>query len=335
MTNTINFVGTANPDFSNVEIDQQTIAPQEFRRALQEYRPFFAQGANFINPNVAPYGGFINPQNLIFYSPSIGPFDRGAKIEGTYGKQSFGVMSFRGFDQVSGNEFDDVAYGFKHALPDRTFLLWADGVLAHHSISGNDSTNEAGIAGRNLKTGFVWALDQAFEKGSWVPAPGFARSFNGFVDVHKPFYETLLQYADISPNYNPIDGFTTVSDIRGFNFYFSPQGSTPGIKNWNLFTFADRLFDRSGAVHQADAQFFLNATFKNGFSLNGLGAQVGLLRKLRRGRSQPHRPDDACSDLSRRLFRSELALYQLHGLSELFLRRNRALQSCADRHRLS
>ena len=32
ITPTINFVGTLNPDFSNVEIDQQTIAPQEFAR---------------------------------------------------------------------------------------------------------------------------------------------------------------------------------------------------------------------------------------------------------------------------------------------------------------
>ena len=289
LTNTINFVGTGNPDFSNVEIDQQTIAPQEFRRALTEYRPFFAQGANFINPNVAPYGGFIGPQNIIFYSPSIGPFDRGAKIEGTWGKQSFGIMNFRGYDQVSGNEFDDIAYGFKHALPDRTFLLWADGVLAHHSVSGNDSTNELGVAGRNLKTGFVWALNDDFEKGSWVPSPGFARSFNGFVDVHRPFYETLFGYNDISPNFNPIDGFTAISDLRGFNWYFSPLGSTPGIKNWNVFTFADRLFDRSGAVHQADTQFFLNGTFKNGFSINGLGAQVGLLRSY--ATDDPNRTD--------------------------------------------
>jgi hypothetical protein len=45
ITPTIRFVGTANPDFSNVEIDQQTIVPQEFARQLVEYRPFFAQGA--------------------------------------------------------------------------------------------------------------------------------------------------------------------------------------------------------------------------------------------------------------------------------------------------
>ncbi|HKW11888.1 MAG TPA: hypothetical protein VJO33_16000, partial [Gemmatimonadaceae bacterium] len=51
LTDTVHFVATVNPDFSNVEVDQQTIAPQEFKRPLQEYRPFFAQGAAFLTPS--------------------------------------------------------------------------------------------------------------------------------------------------------------------------------------------------------------------------------------------------------------------------------------------
>ncbi|MBV8689646.1 MAG: hypothetical protein JOZ59_06020, partial [Candidatus Eremiobacteraeota bacterium] len=150
-------------------------------------------------------------------------------------------------------------------------------------------TNEAGIAQRNLKTGIVWSLDQAFEKGSWVPAPGFARSFNGFIDAQKPFYQALIGYNDISPNYNPIDGFTTISDIRGFNFLYNPNGSTPAIKNWNIFAWTDRFFDRSGAIHEADTQLFFNATFKNGLSLNGVGGQIGLLRSY--AADDPNRTD--------------------------------------------
>ncbi len=278
VTNTINFVGTVNPDFSNVEIDQQTIAPQEFRRGLQEYRPFFAQGANFINSNASPIGGFVTPPDLIFYSPGVGPFDRGAKVEGAFGKQSFGILNFRGYDQVTGNQFDDVAYGFKHAEPTRTFLYWADGVLAHHSLFGTDSTNEIGVAGRNLKTGFVWSVDTAAETGTWVPAPGYAHSNNMFVDVHKPNYETYLGYIDISPNYNPIDGVTTASDVRGFDFFVNPSGSTPGLKNWNIFAYGDRYLDRSGHVHQADSLVSLSAALKNGISINGVGPSVGVLR---------------------------------------------------------
>jgi hypothetical protein len=272
ITPTINFVGTLNPDFSNVEIDQQTIAPQEFRRYLQEYRPFFAQGASFINANAAAIG-----PDTVFYSPSVGPFDRGEKVEGTFGKQSFGLLNFRGFDQTTGNTFDDTAYGYKHALGDRTFLYWADGVLAHHSIFGSDATNEFGAAGRDLKSGFVWGFDQAFENGSWVPE-GHASNSSGFVDVHKPDYEVNIGYQAISPNYNPIDGFTTNSDISGPTIFTWGGGSTPFIKNYQVFVNADRYLDRSGAVHQADLGIAINATFKNGFSLDGLGPVTSELR---------------------------------------------------------
>ena len=272
IASTINFVGTLNPDFSNVEVDQQTIAPQEFRRSLQEYRPFFSQGASFINANAAQIG-----PNLVFYSPSIGPFDRGEKVEGTFGLQSFGLLNFRGFDSTTGNTFDDTAYGYKHALQNRTFLYWADGVVAHHSIFGDDATHEFGIAGRNLKTGFVWALDQSMEHGSWDPL-GSSHNTNGFIDVHQHNYEWSASYQDISPYYNPIDGYTAVSDVRGPAFFGWAAGATPFIKNYTLFLNADRYTDRSGAAHQADFAPSLTATFANGFSINGLGPAIGELR---------------------------------------------------------
>ncbi len=271
LTSTINFVGTVNPDFSNVEIDQQTIAPQEFRRFLQEYRPFFSQGAAFLNPNQAPAGG-----NELFYSPSVGPFDRGEKVEGTFGRQAFGVLNFRGYDQTTGNTFDDTAFGYTHTLQDRTFLWWADGVMAHHSVFGDDTSLEAGIKGRNLKNGFVYGVNDASEHGSWVPG-GVAHSLNGFIDVHKPNYEWNLDYSDISPNYNPLDGITANSDIHGFNFFGDAGGSTKAVKNFIVFVNADRFLDRSGAVHQSDASISLNATFKNAFSI-GLGPSIDELR---------------------------------------------------------
>lgn len=275
---TINFVGTLNPDFSNVEIDQQTIAPQEFRRTLTEYRPFFSQGASFINANAAAIG-----PDLVFYSPSVGPFDRGEKVEGTFGLQSFGLLNFRGFDQTTSNTLNDVAYGYKHALTNRTFLYWADGVMAHHSIFGDDSTYEYGAAGRNLKTGFVWAFDRADEHGSWNAfesggAVGQAHNTSGFIDVHQHNYEWNIDYQDITPFYNPLDGYTAASDERGLQLYTWTAGATPFIKNYQLSFFGDRFLDRSGAVHQADFNPTLNATFKNGFSLNGVGPEIGELR---------------------------------------------------------
>jgi hypothetical protein len=82
----------------------------------------------------------------------------------------------------------------------------------------------------------------------------------------------------VSPNYNPIDGFTPNSDIRGPQAYLNYIGSMPGVKSYGFFAAFDRLLDQSGAVHQADSQVFLNATFNNGFSIDGAGAAIGQLR---------------------------------------------------------
>jgi hypothetical protein len=281
ITSTINFVGTLNPDFSNVEQDQIVVTPQEFRRQLTEYRPFFAEGAVFINAASGmrtSVGADSTAPNLIFYSPSIGTFDRGAKIEGSFGDQSIGVMSFRGYDDTTGQTFDDQAYGYEHALQDNSFIYWSDGVLAHHSISGDDSTIEGGVEDRNLKTGLISFADYAFETGSWVPN-GHADTFDAFEDVHKPSYEVNFGYLDITPNYNPIDGYTANSDIRGPQTLLDfSGGGSHFVKNWILFIEADRFEDESGAVHQTDSSATVNATFKDGFSLDGLGPSVGLLR---------------------------------------------------------
>ena len=281
LTSTIDFVGTLNPDFSNVETDQETIAPQEFRRELTEYRPFFSQGAVFINAASGmrtTTGAYSSPTNQIFYSPSVGSFDRGAKVEGSFGDQSFGIMSFRGFDPTTGNTFDDQAYGYEHALQNNSFIYWSDGVLAHHSLAGDDATMEGGVEARDLKSGLITFADYAVENGSWVPG-GHADMFDAFADVHKPNYEVNVGYLGIAPNYNPIDGYTANSDIRG------PQGlldftggSSRGIKGWTVFFEGDRFEDQSGAVHQADSGAFANVTFDDGLSLDGAGPQVGELR---------------------------------------------------------
>jgi hypothetical protein len=280
LTPTIRFVGTLNPDFSNVEIDQQTIVPQEFQRQLIEYRPFFAQGAAFINAASgprSPAGTYVNPSNLVFYSPSVGPFDSGAKVEGTFGDQSFGALTFHGYDESTNNTFDDKAYGYEHALQGGSFIYWSDGVLANHSIAGTDDTIEDGVEARDLKDGMIYFLDYSFENGTWVPQ-GHADFTELFVDRHKDNLELNAGYLDISPNYDPIDGFTANSDIRGPQFYANLLGQSPAIKNYSLFFAADRFLDQSGAVHQADTQFFVNATFKDLLSLDGVGEAIGQLR---------------------------------------------------------
>jgi len=268
---TIAYVGALAPDFSNVEIDQQTIAPQEFRRNLTEYRPFFAQGANFFTP--VSLVGINQAANLIWYSPGIGPFEQGHKIEGSYGLQQIGLLD------VNGAGFNDSVLAYKHVLPDRTFAYSFDAVNAHHAdgnstafpFADNDVTYEATVAGRNLHNGLVYAVDYGAERGS-IPGttPRLAYKSEDFVDVHKGNYEVFLGYRGVGPMWNPIDGFTNLADLSGPVTYVDLNGNPKGgiFKRVELFATADRFVDRSGAAHQADFSASLDFQFRNQLHLN-------------------------------------------------------------------
>lgn len=263
-TNTLAVVGTLNPDFSNVEVDQQIIAPQEFQRVFNEYRPFFAQGAAFLNPSEV-FGSAITPQNVLFYSPGIGAFDRGGKIEGTFGHQALGILN------AKGNGFNDTAFGYKHATDNKAFSWWAEGVQANHT-PGHDSASELGFKGRNLGNGLVDGFAYGSERGSFTPDPSQGHSLIGFIDVHQTHYEWNVTYQDIGPYYNPLDGLTFVNDARGTSVFMDLPGSGSGgsiIKRFDLFVAADRYIDRSGAVREADVLVAPDVTFKNLIHISG------------------------------------------------------------------
>ena len=191
--------------------------------------------------------------------------------------QSFGALSFRGYNQVTGDVFDDQAFGYKHIIPDESFQYWADGVLAHHSISGTDGTYEFGVKARNVHSKLTASYNTDVESGTYQPT-GFARNTNTFIGIHQGYYLLILGYIDKSPNYGPLDGFTSQSDDRGFQYVAMFNGSTKWMKNWQISLNADRYLDQSGAVHEADVGTYFNATFKNGFSLNGGGPTTSELR---------------------------------------------------------
>jgi hypothetical protein len=277
LTNTINFVGTVDPDFSNVEIDQVTIAPSEFERPLVEYRPFFTQGASFLNPNLMSSSGVFAPNNTIFYSPDVGPFNSGQKVEGTFGDQAFGLVHFEGFNQVTNSEFNDTAYGYLHALPDQSLRIWSDGVLAHDSVAGNDTTAEIGASAVDVSTGINGGFDQSWEGGSFVPDLHRAQDFDSNLGVKKGNYTFIADYQDISPNYGPMLGYTSISDIRGFALAFADGGALPWTKSFKVVMGADRFFDESGAIHQSDFGITSTVALKDQLTLT-VDPQIGLLR---------------------------------------------------------
>ena len=274
---TTSFVGAFSPDFSNVEIDQQTIAPQQFQRSLSEYRPFFAQGAPFINAALEVFQPNLPPE-VLFYSPKIASFDRGFKIVGSRGTASYGALEVRGTDPLTGEAFDDLAFGVHQRRPNNTFAWWVDGALAARD-AGVDRTWEAGAFGRSLASGLVYSISHAQETGAFVARPGLAQKNGAFIDLQKPGMEAELGMLDTGPEFNPVAGFTNIADARGPFFSLSLDRSPKSgpIKNVNAYFNVDRWLDRQGNVHASDADAYLTVRARSPLAFY-LNDQLGSLR---------------------------------------------------------
>ncbi len=260
ITTTAAFVGTLNPDFSNVEQDQTTIAPQEFQRQYNEYRPFFAQGANYI-ANLP--GVNINSYDTMFYSPKIGVFDRGLKLEGTQGLSQFGALN------AIGDGFDDSALGYAWSKPDQSLTFAAGGVDANHTGLRDDVFGYA-AAITNPRNGLFTLVRMQSDRGTAVMDPSQANDGELGAGIQSAHVLAVFDYKDIGPEYNPIDGYLQLNDLRGPQGFYQYTGSGSGrsvIKSYQLGAGADRFVDRSGAAHQSDVFSNANLTFKNLISI--------------------------------------------------------------------
>lgn len=256
ISSSLAIVGTVAPDFSNIEQDQFSIAPQVFKRAFTEYRPFFAQGAQFIN--TMPYIS-TGVADSLFYTPSFGDFDRGIKLEGTAGPSAIGLL------HVQGAGFKDTAMGYAIRRPDNKMSLRAEAVLANHS-GLRDDTLGVGMFANNPHNGAFELFSLEHESNA---STGSAHSFFVGEGIQSAKGYASLDYRDISSNFNPTDGYTALNGIRGPRFIYTYNGVSKKstlLKYWSGTMIADRYVDPSGAVREADARYLISAALRNNFA---------------------------------------------------------------------
>ena len=217
-TQTAAIFGTVHPDYSNVELDQQSISPTVYQRIFNEVRPFFTQAAQYyddFNCNVC--NGF----RTTLYSPAIPTPLAGYAIEGKQG--NFGLA---GFDAI-GSARTDAATAVNYTSDDthwnaafqhvNTFL---PGLV--------DETNQEGVSwfnGRNLSA----YANYANETGSLVGD----RSQDGWLDAGGGWgNQSFALYGSarkVGEDFNPVDGFDSHPGVAGYGAYsarvwsFAPQ----------------------------------------------------------------------------------------------------------------
>jgi len=260
VTSTASLYGTIHPDFSNVEIDQQTISPTAYQRIYTEVRPFFTQGANFyenFSCDVCPYMAQL-------YTPAIPTPRDGYAFEGKEG-----LIQLAGFDAV-GDDRNDSAAALAYSTPDNHWTLSAQTVAAN--IPGiTDHVDTTGVH-YNDATHIDAFFNYGSDSGTNVLDGSQAQRYDGGGYYFTPTFGVGASMRKVGEYYDPVDGYVQHPDIAGYAtfsnkvFLFSGNSKLQSIQ---FGGFLDRYHADTGALNQTDNALWLDFLTKSLIDLQG------------------------------------------------------------------
>ncbi|HEY9181079.1 MAG TPA: sugar-binding protein, partial [Candidatus Baltobacteraceae bacterium] len=250
ITATTSFVSTLHPDYSNVELDQQTIQPTAYQRFYQEVRPFFTQLANFYNN-----GTCVGCMGQELYTPSIPTPRAGFAVEGKQGPASFAAFDAIGID---GRRDDAETVSAHTADTKSSFMVQRVGV----NMPGlNDDVTYANVSHDSLKGLFEYA-GYGTETGSLVVDRAQALREELGIGVYAPNGGIFAALRRIGGQYNPVDGFMQHSDVAGYDvngnytWYYKSAALFPRVI---VAANVDRYHGTDTGLNQADQTFAAGA----------------------------------------------------------------------------
>ncbi len=207
ITSTSSFEATFHPDYSNVELDQQTISPTAFPRRFSEVRPFFTQQQNFFN-NFNCNDCLDYP---LLYTPAVPTPRDGYAMEGKQGQ-----FSFAGFDSISDGR-DDNAQALTWKTDDRHFQFLYQREDVNLPGVADDTQYLQSVVGNGHNFNVYSTLGN--ESGTQVSDPGEGRYGEFGLNLYTPKEGIYAAYHDIGPEYAPIDGFNQINGVHGPTVY--------------------------------------------------------------------------------------------------------------------
>lgn len=195
VTDNINFVGSINPDFRNIENQILSLDFSRFERLVAESRPFFQEGSQYSN-------------SALFASQRIKGFDVGVNTYGRISdKSSFSFINTTDF----AHENDLIANVTYDPTPVDSFRVTAA------SLERPTLSNEAYLARYNRQFGpyslFVRTM------GSKDSKRGFGDSDIFQVNYFQKEWNGGISYNKTSPNFFPRLGFAPEVDYKGIQWY--------------------------------------------------------------------------------------------------------------------
>lgn len=258
VTQTASVFGTLHPDYSNVELDQQSISPTVFQRTFSEVRPFFTQASNFYGFNCDVCSGF----RTLLYTPAIPTPSQGYAFEGKQG--NFGLTAF----DAIGNHRSDSAAAFNFTSDDTHWNVGYDHVTADlpNLVDDTNGGTVSWFSGKYLSA----YIDYSRESGTNVLDPNQSEWIDGgggWSNQHFALYGSMRK---VGSDFNPVDGFDSHPGIAGYALY-SARIWTFGPKSFlssaGASVFLDRYQGVAYGLAQSDNSVLIDLLTKNTIDL--------------------------------------------------------------------
>ncbi|MBC5800428.1 MAG: hypothetical protein GIX03_11140 [Candidatus Eremiobacteraeota bacterium] len=254
ITPTASFYATIHPDFSNVELDQQSIAPTAYQRYYSEVRPFFTQGAGFYNQLNCDVCTNITE----LYTPAIPTPRRGYAVEGNQGR-----IGFASFDSA-GDGRNDVASVLNYRTPDHVWEATIQRVAVTTPTLLDDTTT-SGLSYYDQKHISAY-FDYGNDHGSNVALPDDAQRYDVGGGWGSQTFALFGSMRKVGDDYQPADGYVQHPGIAGYAVYSNKIWLLHGasrLQSISLGGVLDRYHGRSAGLNQSDNELLLDVLTKS------------------------------------------------------------------------
>jgi len=254
LTESLELVGSINPDFRNIERQVLSLDFSYFERLADESRPFFLEGSEYFQTSRdAP----------LFASQRIRTFDAGLK---TYGKIG---------DRLTVAALDTLDFGKENAFVTTTRYDFSQRTSATLSLASLENKQ---VSNTGTYAGLLHGMGSWLYFGQFMTTQdteeGFGRRINTGVFFNQKGWNVGGEYIEVTNGFRPRLGFAPRKNFRGIFAmaeYEKPIERGPfSIVSGGVFLNDYRKIEGGGNFSRG-----LDAFFEAGMR-NGIGAEVGI-----------------------------------------------------------
>ena len=261
---------TLNPDFAQIEADEDLINLTRYPLYLTEKRPFFTEGASVFNT------AGNNSEKSLFYSRRMNEPEYGLKINGKTGDWDIGILHVLNDNDMGINEKID-AGDILESSKNKAFyniVRFSRDIFTRSQLGFITMTKEYDkgynrIIGFDGKFRFKDNFNLYFEgvKSFSNVSHSKSHSINSVFFRMTDFFSFASRYDEQGPNFFGNDiGFYDYNDVRSFEGWFqlSPRLENIGIRQlWNRVTYffenywANNFFDKQKLTRTLQNSFWI------------------------------------------------------------------------------